>query len=136
MSPKAAIKILAMLLVIIVGTAGIVLFVETRNSTPKEPKQSDSDNMNPKERELQAIIDKKQNNQGLSQAEQAKLDQAIQEKVKEKWEQIENKPSGDKNKADKADKKEGSGQKYTPKELEFMANPEKTIRKEMGLENS
>ncbi len=110
MYPKTALKILLVIVLItVIVFAG--LYIKKKYDLKKE------------EERIEDIISKKKGQQELSQEEQTKLEVYVNQKVGEKESELNEK-------TDEEIKKEG----YTQDEVDFILNPQRTVEKELGIE--
>jgi len=110
MNPKTALKILLVIILIAVLVfAG--LYIKKKYDLKKE------------EERIEDIINKKKGQQELSQEEQTKLEVYVNQKVGEKESELNEK-------TDEEIKTEG----YTQDEVDFILDPQRTVEKELGIE--
>ena len=110
MYPKTALKILlVVVLIAVLVFAG--LYIKKKYDLKKE------------EERIEDIISKKKGQQELSQEEQTKLEVYVNQKVGEKESKLNEK-------TEEEIKKEG----YTQDEVNFILDPQRTVEKELGIE--
>ena len=110
MNPKTALKILlVVVLIAVLVFAG--LYIKKKYDLKKE------------EERIEDIINKKKGQQELSQEEQTKLEVYVNQKVGEKESELNEK-------TDEEIKTEG----YTQDEVDFILDPQRTVEKELGIE--
>ena len=110
MYPKTALKILLVIVLIaVIVFAG--LYIKKKYDLKKE------------EGRIEDIINKKKGQQELSQEEQTKLEGYVNQKVGEKESELNEK-------TDEEIKTEG----YTQDEVDFILDPQRTVEKELGIE--
>jgi len=110
MYPKTALKILlVVVLIAVLVFAG--LYIKKKYDLKKE------------EERIEDIISKKKGQQELSQEEQTKLEVYVNQKVGEKESELNEK-------TDEEIKTEG----YTQDEVDFILDPQRTVEKELGIE--
>jgi len=110
MYPKTALKILlVVVLIAVLVFAG--LYIKKKYDLKKE------------EERIEDIISKKKGQQELSQEEQTKLEVYVNQKVGEKESELNEK-------TEEEIKKEG----YTQDEVNFILDPQRTVEKELGIE--
>ena len=121
MTPKKALIILSIITVVLI--AGFYFFYQTNkigkpdaglnNGSALEREKPEI-----KKEEVKELVDKKNNDQKLTVEEEIKLDQIVEEKVEEKAAEIQN---------------SAEERSYTQNEIDFIANPDQTVEKELGI---
>jgi len=121
MQPKTA---LVVLLTITIILSIFFAFLYVKQNTNKTGDVFNKTSQELDEAGLKGAIDKSHQAEGLTPAEEEQLDKAINKKIDDRVKQLESKSE-----------EEIKTQGYTQAELDFIANPEATIKEELGLES-
>lgn len=125
MYPKTALKILGIITVCI-AIFFIFLFIKQKSNL-KSLKTNNQESVDVNiesivDVNIESIIKRKNKGEKIEEENQKQLEEIIKEKIEEEYQKLQ----------EKAEK--GNKEEYTQKEVNFILNPEKTIKKELGIE--
>ena len=112
MNPKTALKIL-LIIIIVVAIIFTGVYIKNKFGLSKEARDA---------QQMEDILNKEKQKQGLTAEEQQKLDALVDQKVEEKRAEL-----------DKKTDEEIKSQGYTQDEVNFILNPEKTVENDLGI---